>query len=294
MTAIQRAFTTHFDWADLPPLAEDDGSMATTAVYINLWCYNTPFQLLFVLGLVVFYLIHRYGCYIHTHWVPEAARCKIQREQFAGHVTSTVHSLMMTVLALVVVISYTPTSVYRASPDEPVILMWRTVAVMSTSYFAMDSWLMVMLVRRTATQKALFVAHHVLVATGMCFVFMRETNPMSTYLSAVWALVELSTVCLNARIFARMWRSERMYRLSGYAVLVSYPLTRMVWNPYAVWCCIPRLDYFGRMVVLALGGFITVLSAYYYLFFLLANPRSVYVLAPIAGKTTTDKIKKDC
>lgn len=219
----------------------------------------------------------------------------MQREQFAGHFTSLIHSVMMSKGALCVVFSYTPSSAYRASPDESVILMWRTVAVLSTAYFAMDSVLMVLLVQRSAMKKAMFVVHHALVGTGMCFVFMRETNPMSSYLSAVWALVELSTVVLNVRIFARVWRSERMYRVSGWAVLVTYPLARLIWNPYAVWCCFPLLDGAGRMVVVALGGCVSLLSAYYYLFFILANPRGVFTLAPIAGKTTmTTVIKKEC
>merc|ERR1719499_680330 len=94
------------DWT-LPPLSPDAGT-----VWPSIWAFyqdlipNQLFQTLFVAGFIGFYLLVLLGHYIHEHFVPLEQRHKIQKEQFAGNLTSLFHSLMISLSAAAVTVSY--------------------------------------------------------------------------------------------------------------------------------------------------------------------------------------------
>merc|ERR550525_270877 len=130
---------------------------------------------------------------------------------------------------------------------------------------------------------ASFVIHHVAVGAGMSAILL--THPFLAYVSAMWMMTEGSTIFLDLKIFARIWGIKWLYMVSGVGVLITYPLTRLLWVPYISFSALmvrEYLDHFGcpgaMNVVVMAGSFVTVLSAYYYFAVILAKPRDIVYL----------------
>ena len=128
------------------------------------------------------------------------------------------------------------------------------------------------------------MVHHFAIGSGMASVWL--TPPLLAYVSGLWMAVEASTVLLNVRIFARICRLPRLYAAAGWGVLVSYPLLRLLWNPYvvSVALALPHIDLLsapgGSMIVAAGGCFVVALSAYYYVGVILVRGKAMYTLKP--------------
>ena len=86
-----------------------------------------------------------------------------------------------------------------------------------------------------------------------------------------------------------------MYFVSGIGVIVSYPLTRIIWNGYMI-LIVFTSEYVtafsspgGDLVAGISGMFVAFLSAYYYFSVILRKPQKIYIL----GKATKN-VEKDC
>lgn len=170
----------------------------------------------------------------------------------------------------------------NASHDDTLILIFKWCTTFSASYLALDALLRCFQHTRSLPEKAAFVVHHLLCFVSACPVFL--TNPIITYISALMCLIEWSTVALNVRIFAKLWRLERMYFFAGWAIIILYPFTRIAWNAYLVWISFASeylTHYITQSAKYFLGGcqlFVFVLSAYYYAAVIMAKPTKMYNL----------------
>ena len=233
------------EW-DLPSLSPDAGTVSPSVSAFYYDTFHDPlFQTLFVIGFIGFYLLEIVGCHIHSHYVPPVQRVKIQKEQFAGNVTSMFHSLMISISAIAVSVSYrTPMDAFNASPSDPVIVVYKWCIVFSFAYFIVDALLIFMYYDQSTIKTVSFLIHHLGMASGIASIL--TTHPFLAYVSAMWLIGELSTVCLNLRIFARVWGLQWMYMVSGFGVIVSYPTLRLLWMPYVTWSIWDKgyLDHF--------------------------------------------------
>eukprot|EP01084_Bolivina_argentea_P094279 169490_1 len=250
------------------------------------------FQKLFILGMIAFYLLDVLGCYIYDKYVPKEQQIRMQREQFAGHFISIVHALMIASSATLLIANYLPLDALNANENEILIFQYKCCAVFSGSYFFLDAILIAYYYKQSMLKTISFVVHHFVCL--LCMVTVILTAPIMTYLSALNFLIEWSTVILNIRIFARVWSCKYIYFISGWSVIITYPLARVAWNVYMIFISFKSeylVNYSCPQAPIVLGGaevFVLLLSAYYYLAIIMASPQKMYMLKKVKS------VEKDC
>eukprot|EP00484_Ammonia_sp_Unknown_P029226 CAMPEP_0197027008 /NCGR_PEP_ID=MMETSP1384-20130603/7006_1 /TAXON_ID=29189 /ORGANISM="Ammonia sp." /LENGTH=296 /DNA_ID=CAMNT_0042455797 /DNA_START=44 /DNA_END=934 /DNA_ORIENTATION=+ len=265
---------------------------SATALYADTF-RNSYFQNVFLLGLVIFYVLDIVGCYLYTHYVPADQQSKMQKEQFAGHFISMMHALMIAGCSTLVTCTLTPYQALTTSDREPIIVLYKYAATFSAAYFLLDAIFISYYYQQAWSKKLAFVFHHFF--SGICMCSILLTHPILTYISALNFLIEWSTVMLNVRIFARIWSLKMLYFVAGWAVIFTYPFTRIVWNGYMILISFNSEylpNYSCPQAPLVLGGaeiFVVLLSAYYYVTVIMVKPQQMYVL-----KIATKKVEKDC
>ena len=262
------------------------------SLYLDVFT-SSYFMCVFVVGLIIWYLLECLGCFFYTHYVPLDHQRKMQKEQFAGHFISILHALMIAGASTIVCSQYTPRQALNASMDEPIIKMYKYAATWSASYFLLDSMFITYYYKQKMNKKLAFVVHHF--CTGICMVSVLLTHPIITYISALNFLIEWSTVMLNIRIFARIWSLKMVYFIGGWAVIITYPATRMGWNLYMIYTSFFSeylTVYTCKHAYIVLGGaeiFVVLLSTFYYVSVIMVNPQKMYIL-----KNAPKPMEKDC
>lgn len=255
---------------------------------------SSYFFFIFSIGLFMWYLLDILGCYIHTHYISEYERNKIQKEQFAGHFIGLLHAIMISIASTLVAIQYLPYQALTASPSDTYILIYKYSATWSASYFLLDGIFITYYYDCTIKKKLAFAVHHFV--SGICQCSVLLTHPIITYISALNFLIEWSTVWLNIRIFAKIWRMKWLYFIAGWNVIISYPFWRMGWNIYMIIISF-KSEYlkvytcnYGSYVLGGAEIFVFFLSIYYYLAVIMVNPKRMYDMR----KSSRKPIEKDC
>merc|ERR1712228_1010217 len=235
---------------------------------------------------MIFFCLNSIGGYIYDRWVPMEQHKKYNRAVFASDISSTIHSLMISISASLLITIYTPIDALNASHDDTLILTYKWCATFSASYFALDALLLTLYQPRPLAEKALWIVHHIFSGMCMCSIFL--THPIIAYMNALPFLIEWSTVALNLRIFARLWGLKGLYFVFGWAVIISYPLTRIVWNAYLIWIAFASDNYLeylshylcegAQQLIVATELFVFLMSTYYYCAVIMAKPKKMYKL----------------
>ena len=278
----------------LPPLSQDTEPLypTLTSLYADVFSHPLFFQL-FAIGLIFWYSLDVLGCHMFYKCVPLGTQQRMQKEQFAGHFISFFNALMIASSSLFVVLSYTPFAALSADPNETPLVIFKCSAIFSAAYFLLDAIFITMYYKQATTKTVAFVIHHFL--SGICIISCTVTGPINTYVSALNFMIEWSTVLLNIRIFARIWNLERIYFVSGIGVIVSYPLTRIVWNGYLILIAftseyVEAYSTYGGGIVLGTAGlFVAALSSFYYFTVILRKPQKIYILGQ-----AEKRVQKDC
>ena len=274
----------------LPPISnaikESNSGYTEGCVALYRDAFSSPhFMYIFGIGVCLWYSFDSLGWVIWEHLVALKYHKKIGKMQFAGNFISITHATMIAGASTLVTTQYSPQQALDASFDEPIITIYKYAATLSAAYYFLDTIFIIISYHYDypIDKKIASIIHHF--CSGICLCSVLLTHPIVTYISALNFLMKWTTVILNIRIFARIWSIRSVYFFSGLGVIISYPLTQILWNSYMIFITL----YSEYLTVYAcpearwiLGGaqiFVCLVSIYYYLTLIMKNPSQMYRLS---------------
>lgn len=245
---------------------------------------NASFQLAFIVGLLIFYSLHKIGCILHRYMNKlDENNKKINMNviEFGCYFISTFHAIMVSTSSTVILYSYNFESSIN-STAHAYVQWYKILSVLSIAYFFVDiCYLVFYFQHKTLKYRLLFIVHHTFGILCMSTVF--STNGYVSYITSLNLMIEWSNVFLNIRIFAKIFSSPLVFYVSGIGVLITYPLTRMVLLAYTMHLAMqPELEKFmfpgAKILVLTACTFVYIMSTVYFLFVMMKKPSKMYQL----------------
>lgn len=238
------------------------------------------FQIVFVIGCVFYYILELIGAFLYSKYLSPLKQKSISKYDFAGNVASIVHSLTISFAALLFV--YTFKFGDRASDSYEnslanAVNIYRYCSTFSISYFVIDLYFTL---RMDKQSKYIMSLHHVL--SGLMQMPPLISPPSILYVTALEMCIEISTIFLNVRVFGKVFRNTSLYYVSGFTVLVTYPLFRLAFSFYVIYATL--ISDIGYMcpsainILVSVQLFIVCLSL---LFFgrMMKRPSVIYILS---------------
>ena len=215
------------------------------------------------------------------------------REFIVEQATAFLHALLNTVISSLFLMNHTDIEFIQMNVERqttpsltlPPLVQWmRLFLAFQAAYCIMDSLqllLGIVFQRERVKYRLTLIVHHSLVLSCCSGIFLIDPYIHEFY--ARNSMIELTTVFLHIRNFAKKTENATMYFVGGLGTLFIYLLFRVFIPIYCSYIAYHGLyhlfvDWSGVVTILVFNAFVFAMSLYYSVFVLWATPSSMYIL----------------
>lgn len=226
-------------------------------------------------------------------WFVGVVLLNYSRESVVEQATAFIHALLNTVISSLFLWNHSAIELIEmniarqrnSSLSLPPMVQWmRLFLAFQAAYCIMDSLQLfagIVVQRERIKYRITLIVHHILVFSCCSGIFL-----IDPYLHEFYArnsLIELTTVFLHIRNFAKKTGNATLFFVGGLGTLFIYPLLRVfipIYCSYIAYHGVYHLfvDWGGVVTILVFNAFVFAMSLYYSVFVLWATPSSMYIL----------------
>jgi len=182
---------------------------------------DPKFVTMFIASLIAFQLFQKLGHILWRNLFSEEQKEKTSKWLFGSYVQATLHSIIF-IPAYYVIITY-DTSDY----------IYKYFTIMSCAYYLNMIIYEIVIPQSSPYYMLLMIVHHTL--CGFVQLPVYYLGGILPILSAYCFQCEISNLFMDISWFAQQFESRIWYKLSGYGILITFPLTRCVMVPIALY-----------------------------------------------------------
>jgi len=226
-------------------------------------------------------------------WVLTIGWLQCPKSFILEHATAMIHAVLNVIISSLFLLNYSDSQLLQMnldrgsdipSADESILFGMRFFLAFQSAFCVMDSIQLlegIVFQRERVSFRITLIIHHLLIL--MCCTGLYLVDPYVQRLYAQNSLIEITTICLQIRNFAKYWESTNWYFVGGLGTLILYPIIRAIVPVYCAYTVL--YGAYGvfvsantTKVMLAFNAFVFVMSMYYSVFVLWSSPSSIYKL----------------
>ena len=220
------------------------------------------FITVFLISLLFFSILQQIGETVYSNTLTAAQKRKTSRTEFGTYFQSCPHAIIIFFSSLCIII------------DENN-YFYKYITILSFAYY-FHMTIYEFFVPQTKSYLLLMIVHHIFCGFNQFPVYF--FGGIIQVISALNFQCEISNLFMNLSWFAQQFDNEYYYKLSGYGILITYPITRVIILPVAMYKTytldleyVP-IEYYwfaicGEIFVLLMSGI--------YAVYIIINPRKL-------------------
>ena len=258
---------------------------------------DEDFFILLVISSICWFTLIRFGHAIYPRFVQDHRKKKFPTKQFSCYLLTTFTSILVSASSLLTLFKFTPNidileNITATHPDFWCIQLYRHTLTALISYFLIMIYEeLFVFAEQSKRNKLTMLTHHGLAILALLATV--QINPLCVYFSAFGYQAEFSTLFLNLRMLAMASNNKPLYFISGLALAISYPLTRiaiLTWGINRFWAYKDIIIVHAGKGTVALGMiagiFVILMSAGYYVVLLSNGKRLLFLEVPKSPSIT--------